>query len=63
MYVLLPNALWPSWIGLVLLLGAMSESLALLKLGSVLMSMTRVTTNGHTGPWGVGYLLRPCWCP
>lgn len=46
-------------IGLVLQLRAMSGSLTLLQL----ISVTRVTTKGHTGPWGVGYLLRPCWCP
>lgn len=44
--------------GLVLQLRAMSGSLTLLQLGSVFISVTRVTTKGHTGPW-VGCGLPP----
>lgn len=39
---------------------AISGSVALLKLGSVLMCVTCVTSEGHTDACGLGCHLRPC---
>lgn len=54
---LLPNAMVTC--GPELRLRAMSESMALLQPGSVLMSKAPVTIDGHTDGQG----LEPCWCP
>ena len=40
-------------------MSAISESVALLQPGSVLMSSARVTIEGHAHAQGLG----PCWCP
>lgn len=40
-----------------------SGSVALLKLGSVLMLVACVTTKGHVDARGLEYHLKPCYCP
>lgn len=40
----------------------MSRSMVLLKLGSVLMSITPVTTEDYVDAWVLGHHLRACWC-
>ena len=39
-----------------------SGSMALLQIGSVLMSMTPVAVEGHADSTGLGHNLCPCWC-
>lgn len=58
---LLPRAMGSS--GLELLPRPMSESIALLQSGSVLMSMVPVTIRGYVNAWGVNPHLRLCWGP
>lgn len=38
----------------------LSGSMVLPQLGSVLKSVTHVTTDGHTEAWNLGFNLRPC---
>lgn len=45
------------------LVSSMSRSMALLKPGSVLMSVTHVAIKGHTDSSGLGHHLGPYWYP
>lgn len=48
---------------LALLMRTISESVALLQLGSELMSMAHGAIKGHADDWGLGNKMWPCWCP
>lgn len=43
------------------LVSSMSRSMALLKPGSVLISMAHAAIKGHTNSSGLGHHLGPCW--